>query len=81
MLTVAEYEEYQKKMKELEVKISVLEEKQKQLQERLRNEFGMTVEEADAKVKELQRILPEKEAEWEKKFEEFKEKCSQLEQN
>lgn len=81
MLSVAEYEQYQKKMKELEVKISVLEEKQKQLRDRLRDEFGLTVEEAAEKVKELQKILPEKEAEWERKFEEFKTKCAQLDQN
>lgn len=81
MLSVAEYEQYQKKMKELEVKISVLEEKQKQLRDRLRDEFGLTVEEAAEKVKELQKILPEKEAEWERKFEEFKAKCAQLDQN
>ena len=81
MLTVEEYEAYKKKMKDLEVKISVLEEKQKQLRERLANEFGLTVEEAEEKIKELQRILPEKEAEWERRFEEFKAKCATLEQN
>lgn len=81
MLTVEEYEQYKAKMKELEVKISVLEERQKQLRERLQNEFGLTVEQAEEKVKELQRILPEKEAEWEKKFEEFKSKCAMLDQN
>lgn len=78
MLTVEEYEEYQKKLKDLEVKISVLEEQQKQLIERLRTEYGMTVEEAEEKIKELQRILPEKERQWEQQFTEFKEKCDAL---
>lgn len=78
MLTVEEYEQYKAKMKELEVKISVLEERQKQLRERLQNEFGLTVEQAEEKIKELQRILPEKEAEWERKFAEFNEKCAAL---
>lgn len=81
MLTVEEYESYKKKMKDIEVKISVLEEKRKQLIERLQTEFNLTVEEAEAKVKELQRILPEKEKEWEKQFEEFKAKCATLDLN
>lgn len=81
MLTVEEYEAYKKKLNDLEVKISVFEEKQKQLKERLKNEFGLTVEEAEAKVQELQKILPEKEAEWERQFEEFKEKCATLDMN
>lgn len=78
MLTVEEYEAYKRKMKDLEVKISVLEEKQKQLKERLQNEFGLTVEQAEERIKELQRILPEKEAEWEKKFAEFRDRCAAL---
>lgn len=78
MLTVEEYEAYKKKLNDLEVKISVFEEKQKQLKERLKNEFGLTVEEAEAKVQELQKILPEKEAEWERQFEEFKNRCAAL---
>lgn len=81
MLTVEEYEQYQKKLKDIEVKISVLEEKQKQLAERLRTEYGLTVEEAEMRIAELQRILPEKEAEWERQFREFQEKCSALEAN
>lgn len=81
MLSIEEYEKFQKSLKDLEVKISVLEERQKQLVERLKSEFGLTPEQAQQKLVELRETLPAKEAEFERRFEEFKNQCALVEQN
>jgi len=80
-LTAEEYEYYQKQLKDLEVKISVLEEKQRSLRERLQEDYGLTVEQAQERIKELEETLPEKERLWAEKFAEFKKLCESLETN
>lgn len=81
MLTVEEYEQYQNKMKDLEVQINVLQKQQAQMVERLKNEYGLTPLEAAQKIEELRKTLPQKEADFEQRFEEFKKQCELLEQN
>ncbi len=74
MLTVAEYEQYKKRLADVNKQLTTLEAKQAQLVEHLRLTYGLTPDEAQQEVNRLEKEIPVKEAEFEAKYKEFNQK-------
>jgi len=70
-LTVEQYEDYKKKFAVIQKEITTLEAKQTQIEEHLKQTYGMTPEQAKEELARLEVELPKMEAEFEEHYKEF----------
>ena len=78
MLTPQEYENFKKKLSEAEKKLVSIEARKSQIIEQLKDQYQMTPDEAQTEVQRLDQLLPQKEEEFEKMFNEFQKKWGDL---
>ena len=78
MLTPQEYESFKKKLSEAEKRLVSIEARKSQIIEQLKDQYQMTPDEAQTEVQRLDQLLPQKEAEFEKMFSEFRAKWGSL---
>lgn len=74
MLTIAEYEQYKKKLADANKELAVLEARRTQLLEHLRLTYNLTLDGAKQEVARLAVEVPKMEEEFERKYKEFNEK-------